>query len=106
MKKILSALFLAALISSTLSATQQTTITGVLTDDMCTKKHMMHGKRNSDCVRDCIRHGAKYVIVTGGRVVELVGDIKLLGPHAGNKVTITGEMKGKTLAVGSVAEEQ
>jgi hypothetical protein len=102
MKKILSALFLAALISATLSATQQTTITGVLTDDMCIKKHMMPGKPNADCVRDCIKHGAKYVIVSSGKVVAVSGKTELLDAHAGKKLTLTGEVKGKTFAVSSV----
>jgi hypothetical protein len=101
-KKILSALFLAAFISTTLAAKQQTTITGVLTDDMCTKKHMMPGKPNADCVRECIKHGAKFVIVSSGKVVAVSGNTELLIAHAGKKVTLTGEVKGETFAVSSV----
>jgi hypothetical protein len=101
MKKILSAMFLAALISTSLSA-KQTTITGVLTDDMCTKKHMMPGKPNADCVRECIKHGAKYVIVSSGKVGAVSGNTELLNAHAGKKVTLTGEVKGETFVVSSV----
>jgi hypothetical protein len=84
----------------------QTTVTGVLTDDMCTKKHMMPGKANADCVRDCIKHGAKYVIVGDGKVLELSGNQEQLGELAGRKVIITGEAKGKTFLVASIVAAQ
>ena len=77
----------------------QTTLTGVLTDDMCTKKHMMRGRSNADCVRECIKHGAKYVVVSQGKVLELRGDQKNLAEIAGKKVTLTGELKGNVLTV-------
>ena len=79
----------------------QTTVTGILTDDMCTKKHMMPGKANADCVRDCIKHGAKYVIVLAGKVVQLSGNGSSLGELAGKKVTVVGELKGNILKVSS-----
>lgn len=84
----------------------QTTVTGILTDDMCTKKHMMPGKANADCVRDCIKHGAKYVVVSEGKVIELAGNQNQLGAHAGKKVTLTGDLKGRSLNVASVQPAQ
>lgn len=80
----------------------QTTVTGILTDDMCTKKHMMPGKANADCVRECIKHGAKYVVVSGGKVYEVKGNQEEFGTLAGKKVKLTGEIKGKTLTVASI----
>ncbi len=84
----------------------QTTITGVLTDDMCTKKHMMPGKANSDCVRDCIKHGAKYVVVSQGRTIELQGKHEELSDLAGKKVTVTGQLKGNVLIVANAEAAQ
>lgn len=51
----------------------QTTVAGIPTDNMCTKKHKMPGKPNADCVRECAKHGAKYVVVSDGKVIELRG---------------------------------
>ena len=79
----------------------QTTVTGVLTDDMCTKKHMMPGKPNADCVRECIKHGAKYVIVSQTKILQLRGDQSTLSEIAGKKVAISGELKGDVLFVGT-----
>ncbi len=83
-----------------------TTLTGTLTDDMCTKKHMMGGKSNADCARDCIKHGAKYVVVADGKVVELSGKQNQFDDLAGKKVKVTGELKGKVLAVQSIEAAQ
>ncbi len=77
----------------------QTTVTGVLTDDMCVKKHMMPGKSNADCVRDCIKHGAKYVLVSEGKVLKLQGNQNTLNELAGKKIVVTGELKGDVLTL-------
>ncbi len=84
----------------------QTTVTGVLTDDMCTKKHMMPGKANSDCVRDCIKHGAKYALVSQGKTIELQGKQEQLSDLAGKKVTVTGQLKGNVLIVATAEAAQ
>ncbi|HWR14673.1 MAG TPA: hypothetical protein VN577_07575 [Terriglobales bacterium] len=93
----------ALVIAFTLSAFgAQTKLTGVLTDDMCTKKHMMPGKPNGDCVRECIKHGAKYVIVSDGKAIPVQGKEDQLSGLAGKKVIVSGELKGKTLVVTAV----
>jgi hypothetical protein len=84
----------------------QTTVTGVLTDDMCTKKHMMSGKQNADCVRDCIKHGAKYVVVADGKVLELSGNQEQFSQFAGKKVRVTGEPRSKVFIVASIEVAQ
>jgi hypothetical protein len=80
----------------------QTTLTGILTDDMCTKKHMISGKSNADCVRECVKGGAKYVVVSEGKAIELQGKPEKLNELAGKKVKVTGNLRGKTLAIASV----
>ena len=84
----------------------QATFTGVLTDDMCTKKHMMPGKPNADCVRDCTKHGAKYVVVSEGKVIELKGNQDQLSELAGKKIKVAGDLAGKTLTVASIEAAQ
>jgi hypothetical protein len=83
-----------------------TTLTGILTDDMCTKKHMMPGKPNADCVRECIKHGAKFVVVADGKVVELKGQPEKLNELAGKKIKVTGDLSGKVLTVSTVEAAQ
>ena len=90
------------LVSGLSLAATQTTITGILTDDMCTRKHMMSGKTNADCVRDCVKHGAKYVVAVEGKPTLLVGERAQMDELAGKKVNVTGEMKGKALAISSM----
>ena len=99
-KKLLVIVTLFSLFALSLSASQST-VTGILTDDMCTKKHMMPGKLNADCVRECIKHGAKYVIVSRGKVLQLQGDQSTLSDIAGKKVAITGELRGQVLRIES-----
>lgn len=84
----------------------QTTVTGVLTDNMCTKKHMMPGKPSADCVRDCIKHGAKYVVVADGKIREVTGKQGDFEALAGRKVRLTGEPKGKTFTAVSIEAVQ
>jgi hypothetical protein len=85
---------------------EKATLSGVLTDNMCTKKHMMPGKPNADCVRECAKHGAKYVVVAGGKVLELKGKPEQFSELAGKKVTVTGDLTGNALTVASIEEAQ
>jgi hypothetical protein len=100
MKKI--ALLPALLLAATSLFAAQTTTTGILTDDMCVRKHMLPGKSNAECVRECIKGGAKYVVVAGSKVLELQGKADQLDKLAGKKVTVTGEQKGNVIVVASV----
>jgi hypothetical protein len=84
----------------------QATVTGILTDNMCTKKHMVPGKPNADCVRECIKHGAKYVVLSKGQAFELQGKQGLFNDLAGKKVAVTGELKGNVLIVSNAETAQ
>lgn len=102
MKKILacSMMFVVCAIPA-MAAT--TTLTGVITDDMCGKTHtMMAGKPDADCVRECVRSGAKFAVMSNGKLVVLAGKDSELSTLAGKKATISGELKGNTLNVTSV----
>ncbi|MFB3916165.1 MAG: hypothetical protein ACE14M_05520 [Terriglobales bacterium] len=85
------------------AATQ--TLTGVVTDDMCGKKHtMMPGKPDSECIRACIKAGSKYALLSGGKVYALKGDAKQFDLLAGKKVKVSGDVSGTSVAVSSIAE--
>lgn len=82
----------------------QQTFTGTLSDSMCGKKHMMPGKSDAECTRECIKANSSYALVVGDKVYKLVGDSKRFDSLAGSRVTVTGEVKGDTVTVASVAE--
>jgi len=77
--------------------------TGRLTDSMCTKKHMMPGKTDAECTRECVKAGAHYVIVSGSKMYAITGDQKQFNELAGQKVKITGELEGDSIAVSSIS---
>jgi len=90
------------LLASTAAFAAQT-LTGLVTDDMCGKKHMVPGKSDAECIRMCIKAGSKYALQAGDKLYVLTGDAKQLEGFAGKKVTISGDVSGKTLAVKSTA---
>lgn len=77
---------------------------GVVSDTMCGKKHMMPGKSDADCVRECVQAGAKYALVVGDRIYTLDANPATLSAFAGKKVQVSGELKGTTLSVVSIHE--
>ncbi len=84
------------------------TWTGTISDSMCGVKHQTgehDGKKMTerDCTEACIKGGAKYVFVTGDKVYKIANqDFAGLKAHAGQKVTLTGDMKEDTITVAKV----
>jgi hypothetical protein len=72
---------------------------------MCTKgKHMMPGKSDAECIRECIKAGAKWALVSEGKVYTLQGGDKAkLNELAGKRVKVTGDVKGTNVAVTQIA---
>lgn len=72
------------------------TFTGVITDTMCGANHSQMGvKPDSKCVRECVKAGSKYALLTGKNVYTL-SDQKTPDKYAGEKVTVTGTLDQKT----------
>jgi hypothetical protein len=95
---------LAALAASFAFAVPQT-LTGVVTDDMCGRKHtMMPGKPDSECIRACVKAGSKYALLVGGKIYALNGDAKQIDHFAGKKVKVAGDMSGTTITLASITE--
>jgi len=95
---------LAALVANSAAAATQS-LTGVVTDNMCGKKHaMMPGKPDSDCIRACVKANAKYALLVGDKVYVLKGDSKQIDQFAGKKVKVSGDVSGTTVAVASIAD--
>ena len=95
---------LVALVASYSFAAPQT-FTGVVTDEMCGKKHtMMPGKPDSECIRACVKSGSRYALLVGDKVYILKGDPKQIDQYAGKKVKVAGDVSGSTITMASIAD--
>ncbi len=102
-KNIALVITLAAGMLGTYAMAAPQTFTGKLTDNMCPTKHMMPGKSEADCVRECVNDGGYYVLVSGTKTVKVAGDQRRFSDLAGRRVRVSGELKGDTLTVSSIA---
>lgn len=93
----------------TLAAPKQgsKTFLGSISDSMCGVKHMMPGKSDKDCTLECVKGGSKYVLAdpASGKVYQL-SDQKKPEEFAGQKVKITGTLKGDTITAMSIEAAQ
>ena len=82
------------------------TMTGKVSDAMCGAKHSMAGNEAS-CTRGCVKQGSKYALVVGDKVYTLETSDKSaldkLNDLAGATAKVTGDVKGDTITVKSVA---
>ncbi len=88
-------------------------MTGTISDSACGVSHsaMMaqHSnlKSDKDCTLACVKSGAKYVLVSGGKVYNIANqDMKELQANAGENVTVTADVKGDTITVSKIAKEK
>ena len=78
------------------------TFVGNISDSMCGLKHMMPGGDKA-CTLECVKGGSKYVLAdpASGKVYELSDQTKP-AEFAGQKVDVTGALKGKVITVDSI----
>jgi hypothetical protein len=82
------------------SAIRLHTYEGVITDTMCGAKHSaVIGKTAADCTLACVRRGEQFVLVDGDTMYLLEGDMVVLRRVAGQRVRISGTLKGKKILV-------
>ena len=76
---------------------------GSISDDMCGLKHMMPGQSDKDCTLECVKGGSKFVLAdSANNKVYKLSDQEKPKDFAGQKVKITGTLKGDTLDVISI----
>ena len=81
-----------------------TAISGVVTDSYCGARHSRNsGKTSEECTRDCVRNGAKYVLVNGENIYTLSGNQTAIGKVAGQRAQLHGMLDGGNLRVVSIA---
>jgi hypothetical protein len=96
-----AALFLGSSLSFATTVKAGTkTFVGNVSDSMCGLKHMMPGKSDKECTLECVKAGSKFVLadLANGKVYQL-SDQKKPEPLAGQKVKITGSLRGDTISV-------
>jgi hypothetical protein len=78
------------------------TFVGSIGDSMCGAKHMMAGESDKNCTLECVKGGAKYILIDSSGKIYQLSDQKKPEQFAGAKVTVTGTLKGDTIAVTSI----
>jgi len=102
MKKIVLLAF-SLLVFGCLSWAADKSFSGVISDSHCGAKHAAASADAASCVEKCVAGGAKYVLVSHGKVYQLDAQDKFQG-MGGKQVKVTGTLNGDTLTVSSVAE--
>jgi hypothetical protein len=73
---------------------------GFIEDQACAGKSEMKG--NASCAKSCVKSGSPAVFVTeDGTVYKIANQAKIVN-HAGENVTVTGDLKGDSLTIQSV----
>lgn len=97
-RKIATALAMLVFAGVPVLAAEQS-LKGVISDTMCVRKHMMPGKTDAQCIRECIKAKSKYALVTDDKTYTLQGSTADLEKLAGKHVQISGEVDGTNLKV-------
>lgn len=80
--------------------------TGYVSDDKCGAKHQSGSSADVDCVKACIRGGAKPVLVVDGKVVKIANPEKVPAELYGLKATVSGELKDGSLVIASIGKAE
>ncbi len=85
-----------------LAAPKGRVFVGEISDSMCGLKHMMPGSAK-DCTLECVKGGGKFVLAdeANKKVYELSDQTKPRD-FAGQKVKVTGTLKGNTIELTSI----
>jgi hypothetical protein len=78
---------------------------GWISDSQCGAGNASSEAGNRECAKVCIKNGAKPVFVTekGGNVYHIAGKADVT-KHLDYKVKVSGELKGDTLTIQSIAK--
>lgn len=77
--------------------------TGYISETKCGAKHNDGSQASIDCVKGCIKGGAKPVLVVGDKVLFISNAAKVPESLYGLKVKVTGKQKGDAITIASIA---
>ncbi len=101
MNKKLLMLALTLAVSGSMALASAKSWTGVVSDEHCAAKHSKASDEAAACVAKCVSGGAKYVLVSHGKVYSVEPQDKF-ADFAGKEVTVAGTMKGTAITATSV----
>jgi hypothetical protein len=88
------------------SASADQVFSGMVTDSRCGAKHSQDSTKDpAECIRSCVRHGAKYMLVNGEANYILAGSPAVLDRLAGQRARIQGALDGAVLSVTAAAAQ-
>ena len=87
------------------------TMTGMISDSACGSSHakMIDAHKEAkmserECTLACVKGGGKFVFVSDGKVYNVANQsFAALTEHAGETVSLTGDVNGNTVTVSKVA---
>lgn len=92
-----------ALMAALVATAMAGTFVGYISESGCGAKHVTGSDKDVNCVKGCVKKGAKPVFVTeDNKKVYQISDASKVMDHLGKKVQVTGELEGDTLKVDSV----
>ena len=86
-------------------APQTGPFTGMVSDSVCGARHVKHPELDSPrCTRECVRTGARYILIDGDKSYTLQGNFAQLAQFAGQRAKISGSLQGTTIRVSSITD--
>ena len=76
--------------------------TGYISDAHCGAAHMDGSQKSIDCVTSCVKSGQTPVFVGMDKKIYKLSDAAKVSDFLGQKVMLTGTMKGDTVTVDKV----
>jgi hypothetical protein len=102
MIKRITTVLLALFALACLSWAADKTWTGTVSDDHCGAKHAKASADAETCVEKCVSGGAKYVLVSRGKVYQVDNQDKFKG-LGGKSVKVTGSLSDSTITITDVS---
>lgn len=75
---------------------------GVVSDTSCNAKHVSKDRTAAECARVCVRHGARYALISGESVYLLDGNLSEMDHYAGQRAEVVGLLDGDLLTIRSI----
>jgi len=81
---------------------REKSLQGVVSDTSCNAKHVSKDRTAAECARVCVRHGARYALISGETVYLLDGNLSEMDHYAGQRAEVVGLLDGDLLMVRSI----
>jgi hypothetical protein len=101
MTRRLTMLGFAFLLAGCMTWAAARTFVGTVSDEHCGAKHAKAGDEAAQCVAKCVQGGAKYVLVSHGKVYQVDPQDKF-ADYAGKSVKVMGKLSDNTITAESV----